>query len=75
MVMKMKRLAKQCFEGDVTMPKVILWLICIICVLAGIVYGLCVAPFTHGIAIGSNNGNYSECIWGSEEREEEDEEE
>ncbi|MDE6924312.1 MAG: hypothetical protein K2O97_12760 [Acetatifactor sp.] len=70
-VMKMKRLAKQCFEGDVTMPKVILWLICIICALAGIVYGLCAAPLTHGITIGSNNINYDDCIWGNEEEDEE----
>lgn len=75
MVMKMKRLAKKCFEGDVTMPRVILWLICIICVLAGIVYGLCIAPFSRGLTIGSNNVNYNDCIWRNEEGEEEDEEE
>lgn len=72
LVTKMKHLAKKCFEGDLTMPKVIFWLVGIVCVLAGIVYGLCAAPLTHGITIGSNNGNcdYNECIWGGEEKEE-----
>jgi len=69
--MKMKKLAKQCFVGELTMPKAILWLIGINCVLAGIVYGLVIAPVTHGITIGSNNGNYDNCIWGNEEKDEE----
>lgn len=73
MLEKMKTLAKQCFEGDLTMPKVNLWLIGAICLLAGIVYGLCIAPFTHGVTIGCNNGN-SNCIWDdAEESEDEDE--
>lgn len=72
--LKLKNLAKKCFEGDLTMPKVIFWLIGIICVLAGIVYGLCVAPITHGVTIGSNNGNYESCIWGLDEKDEDDEE-
>ena len=73
--LKLKNLAKKCFEGDLTMPKVIFWLIGIVCVLAGIVYGLCVAPLTHGVTIGCNNGNtYDKCIWGFEDKEEKEEE-
>ncbi len=69
--MKLKNLAKQCFEGELTIPKAVLWLAGITCVLAGIVYGLLVAPVTHGISIGSNNGNCNDCIWGCEDKEEE----
>ena len=69
--LKLKNLAKKCFEGDLTMPKVIFWLIGIECLLAGIVYGLCIAPLTHGVTIGSNNGNY----WGYGEEKEQEENE
>ena len=76
LVMKLKKLAKQCFEGDLTMPKAIFWLIGLNCMLAGIVYGLCIAPLTHGVTIGSNNGNsnYDKCVWGFEEKEDKEEE-
>ena len=76
--LKLKNLAKKCFEGNLTMPKVIFWLIGIECLLAGIVYGLCIAPLTHGVTIGSNNGNsnYDKCVWGhGEEKEQEENEE
>ncbi len=74
--MKLRNLAKKCFEGELTMPKALFWLIGITCVLAGIVYGLCAAPFTHGVSIGcnNNNGKYDNCIWGTDEESEEDEE-
>ncbi len=58
MILKLKRLVRQCFVGELTLPKVIFWLIGINCVLAGVVYGLCVAPLTHGVTIGCNNGNH-----------------
>lgn len=77
MVLKMKlsNLAKKCFEGDLTMPKTLFWLIGLTCMLAGIVYGLCAAPLTHGITIGSNNGRkYDRCFWGTDEGNGEDEE-
>ena len=45
------------FRGEVTMKKTDLWLIGAVCLLAGIVYGLKKAPWTHGVMIGSNNGN------------------
>lgn len=73
MVEKLKNFTKQCFEGDVTMPKVVLWLVGGICLLAGIVYGLCMAPMTHGVTIGSNNGNTTDCIWDAKEDDEETE--
>jgi len=47
------------FEGDITLSKATLWLACAVCLLAGIVYGLRKAPWTHGVMIGSNNGNNS----------------
>lgn len=73
-LLKLKKLSQQCFDGEVTMPKVMLWLIGAVCLLAGIVYGLCIAPMTHGVTIGSNNGNYSGCVWEAEKKDEEEEE-
>lgn len=60
MVLTMKRMVKKCFEGEVTMPKVNFWMIGIICLLTGIVFGLLAAPLTHGVIIGSNSGNISD---------------
>ena len=54
---KWTKLSEKWFKGDVTLPKVTLWLACSVCLLAGIVYGLKKAPWTHGVTIGSNNGN------------------
>lgn len=54
---KWTKLSEKWFIGDVTLPKVTLWLACSACLLAGIVYGLKKAPWTHGVTIGSNNGN------------------
>ena len=48
---------KTYYEGDVTMPKVTFWLVCIMFLFAGIIYGLLAAPMTHGLMIGCNNGN------------------
>ena len=80
---KMEKLARKCFEGELTMPKVTFWLIGAVCLLGGIVYGLCTAPLTHGVTIGCNNGNLSgstfegndAIISGCSEKSEEDEEE
>ena len=72
-LLKLKKLSHQCFDGEVTMPKVMLWMVGAICLLAGIVYGLCIAPMTHGVTIGSNNGNHSNCVWESEKKDEEEE--
>lgn len=60
MVMMKKKwisLREKWFEGEVTLPKTTLWLVCAVCLLGGIVYGLRKAPWTHGVTIGSNNGN------------------
>lgn len=54
---KCTALCEKWFRGDVTLPKVTLWLACSTCLLAGIVYGIKKAPWTHGVTIGSNNGN------------------
>lgn len=54
---KLKKMVKTCFEGELTLPKAMLWLIGAMCLLGGIVYGLKTAPITHGLMIGSNNGN------------------
>lgn len=72
MAEKWKNLARQCFEGEITIPKVNLWLVGGICLFAGIAYGLLKAPMTHGVTIGSNNGNQSGCIWGMEKEDSED---
>lgn len=54
---KWMRLREKWFEGEVTLPKTTLWLVCAVCLLGGIVYGLRKAPWTHGVTIGSYNGN------------------
>ena len=56
---KIKELINKLFHGEVTITKRELWLIGLICLLAGVVYGLVRAPWTHGVTIGSHNGNYS----------------
>ncbi len=54
---KIKELINKLFHGEVTITKRELWLIGLICLLAGVVYGLVRAPWTHGVTIGSHNGN------------------
>lgn len=54
---KLTALREKWFEGEVTVPKATLWLACSVCMLAGIVYGLRKAPWTHGVTIASHNGN------------------
>ena len=50
---------KTLFDGEVTLKKRELWLIGACCLLAGIVYGLIKAPYTHGVKIGCDNGNHN----------------
>jgi len=50
-------LCERWFVGEITLSKVTLWLACASCLLGGVVYGLHKAPWTHGVMIGSNNGN------------------
>lgn len=68
---------KLCFEGEMTLPKVTLWLAAAVCLLAGVVYGLRTAPRTHGIQkyCGCNNGNGNSYCGGKERRCEDEEEE
>lgn len=54
---KCRKLKETCFVGEVTMTKATLWMIAGLCLLAGIVRGLRMAPMTHGIMIGCGNGN------------------
>ena len=56
---KIKELTSKLFHGEVTITKRELWLIGLVCLLSGGVYGLVKAPWTHGVTIGSHNGNYS----------------
>ena len=75
---KLKAISEKCFEGDLTLPKVTIWLIGAVCLLGGIVYGLKTAPMTHGMMIGSNNGNNNNgngYSCGSTEKEESENEE
>ena len=44
----LRKWKKDCFEGEVTMPKVTFWLAAAVCLLAGVVYGLLKAPMTAG---------------------------
>ncbi len=56
---KVKETAKKLFLGETTVNKRDLWFVGAICLLAGIICGLKKAPWTHGVMIGSNNGNYN----------------
>ena len=56
---KCRKLREACFEGEVTMTKATLWMIAAICLLAGIIHGLRMAPMTHGVMIECGNGNGS----------------
>lgn len=56
-----RRLKEICFDGEVTMTKTTLWMVAGLCLLAGIVRGLRMAPMTHGVMIGCGNGNGSGC--------------
>ena len=62
---KCRKLAETCFDGEVTMAKTTLWAIAGLCLLAGIIHGLRIAPLTHGVVIGCGNGNGSGCEAGT----------
>lgn len=77
----LKRWKKNCFEGEVTMPKVTFWLAAAVCLLAGVVFGLLAAPMTDGVHRyvgcnnGNNNGNANSYSGGKDSREKEGEQE
>ena len=54
---KCRKLKEICFDGEVTMTKASLWMIAGLCLLAGIIRGLRMAPMTHGVMIGCGNGS------------------
>ena len=56
---RLRELRKTWFEGELTMPKTMFWLIAVICVLTGIIWGIRLAPRSRGATIGSYNGNYN----------------
>ena len=56
---KIKETAVKLFTGEITVQKRELWMAGAICLLLGIVIGLIKAPLTHGVTIGSHNGNNS----------------
>jgi len=57
------------FTGDYTISRREFWIIVAACTLLGIVIGLLKAPFTHGVTIGSNNGNNTDSFINAEEEE------
>lgn len=61
-----RKLKETWFEGEVTLTKASLWMIAGLCLLAGIIHGLRMAPMTHGVIIGCGNGNGSGCGSGCE---------
>ncbi len=48
---------QQLFDGELTITKIDFWLIVMLVFTVGVLYGLLKAPWTHGVTIGSNNGN------------------
>ena len=56
-----RKLKEAWFDGEVTLAKTSLWMIAGLCLLAGIIHGLRIAPLTHGVIIGCGNGNGSGC--------------
>ncbi|MCI8694101.1 MAG: hypothetical protein HFH91_15515 [Lachnospiraceae bacterium] len=58
---KCRELKEICFDGEVTMAKTTLWMLAGLCLLAGIIRGLRMAPITHGVMIGCGNGCGSGC--------------
>lgn len=54
--------------GSVTISKKEFWLTVTSCTLLGVIIGLIAAPFTHGIALCSHNGNgNTKTIYGKKE--------
>ncbi len=73
MIEKCRKLMTNCFEGDVTLPKLTLWMTVIACLSMGVAYGLLMAPWTRGVTIGSNNG-HENCSFGADCRQKGEEE-
>ena len=64
MLERCREILDDCFEGDVTLAKLTLWLIAALCFTLGIVYGLMLAPWTRGVSIGCNNVTHEDCCFG-----------
>lgn len=63
----MKERILNVFKGEMTIGKMNVWLIGGVCFFAGITFGLLKAPWTHGVTIGSHNGNNSRLGYGDED--------
>ncbi len=63
----MKEKITELFRGEYTLSKREFWIIIAACTLFGIVVGLFKAPLTHGVTIGSNNGNTTDSFINTEE--------
>lgn len=63
----MKEKITKMFAGDFTISRREFWIIVAACTLFGMVVGLLKAPFTHGVTIGSNNGNNTDSFINAEE--------
>ena len=55
---RLQALMKTWFEGELTMSKTSIWLTGLICLLVGVIWGLLMAPMSHGVTIGSYNGQH-----------------
>lgn len=55
----MREFFEDLFIGEVEINKRELWMLGGLCFFAGIAIGLLKAPWTHGVTIGSNNGNHN----------------
>ena len=56
--MKMwKEWKEEFLEGDLRLPKYVLWLIALTCMCMGMVYGLMMSPCVKGFTVGSYNGS------------------
>ena len=63
----MKEKITELFRGEYTLSKREFWIVIAACTLFGIVVGLFKAPLTHGVTIGSNNGNTTDSFINTEE--------
>lgn len=64
----MKEKITEILTGNVTISKKEFWLTVTSCALLGVITGLILAPFTHGITLCSHNGNgNTKSVYGKEE--------
>lgn len=74
MLERCKKMMTNCFEGDLTLTKLTLWLTAALCFAVGVIYGLMLAPWTRGVSIGCNNSSQQDCCFGCGRADEDEEE-